>query len=268
VMAGRRDFAEVAGKAHTGARANHPNEPCSRHGVAIKVGYLAPPQLHHHLQAGVIDRGIACSLPCESPTPTLGGVGHRLLGPGMILSDVELIQLSHELGSIRDRRRVTQRTREVLFGLWHLDRLERRSFGGRDDPTVDTWLAVRRGGSQIILVTRHDGDAAGWVLTRWSPPFSWSDVETANRLLPVLTVLEAAHDAVETPDPVPGRLPLTSREVDVLRLLCDGLKAEAIGSRLGISGLTVRKHLEHIYTKFECHDRLLVARRARDLKLI
>jgi DNA-binding CsgD family transcriptional regulator len=186
----------------------------------------------------------------------------------MFLSDAELIRLGHELGSIHDRTLVTQRTRELLSGLWHPDRLEWRAFGDRRDPAVDTWLAVRRG-DEIILVTRHDGDcAAGWVLTRWSPPFSWSDLASANRLLPVLTVIDAARHGAETPGTGPERLPLTSREIDVLRLLCDGLKAEAIGSRLGISGLTVRKHLEHIYTKLECHDRLLVARRARDLELL
>lgn len=49
---------------------------------------------------------------------------------------------------------------------------------------------------------------------------------------------------------------LTPREVAVLRLLADGLTAEAIARRLGISKRTVHKHLEHLYEKFDCFDRL------------
>jgi DNA-binding CsgD family transcriptional regulator len=40
-----------------------------------------------------------------------------------------------------------------------------------------------------------------------------------------------------------GSVRLTSREIEVLRLLADGLHLEEIGERLGIGAETVRTHL-------------------------
>jgi DNA-binding NarL/FixJ family response regulator len=49
---------------------------------------------------------------------------------------------------------------------------------------------------------------------------------------------------------------LTAREVHILELLAAGLTADAIGRHCGISPRTVGKHLENIYAKLGCHDRL------------
>ncbi len=46
-----------------------------------------------------------------------------------------------------------------------------------------------------------------------------------------------------------GPAGLTSREVDVLRLLARGLSSKEIAAQLVISPKTVRNHIEHIYTK-------------------
>ena len=56
---------------------------------------------------------------------------------------------------------------------------------------------------------------------------------------------------------------LTGRELAVLALLAEGLTAEAIGRRLGVSRHTVRKHLEHLYRKLGVGDRLVAVREAR-----
>lgn len=56
------------------------------------------------------------------------------------------------------------------------------------------------------------------------------------------------------------RFHLTSREVEIVTLLVDGLTAQSIGHMLRISPRTVRKHLEHVYAKTGCHDRLAIAR--------
>jgi two-component system, NarL family, nitrate/nitrite response regulator NarL len=52
---------------------------------------------------------------------------------------------------------------------------------------------------------------------------------------------------------------LTYRELDVLRLLADGLPGEAIARRLGISRNTVRTHVQSILTKLQVHSRLEAA---------
>jgi len=63
------------------------------------------------------------------------------------------------------------------------------------------------------------------------------------------------------------RIGLTPRETRVLELLAAGLKATAIGHVCRISPRTVRKHLENIYAKSDCHDRLIAVRRAAELGL-
>lgn len=52
---------------------------------------------------------------------------------------------------------------------------------------------------------------------------------------------------------------LTYRELDVLRLLADGMQGEAIARKLGISRNTVRTHVQSILTKLQVHSRLEAA---------
>ena len=49
---------------------------------------------------------------------------------------------------------------------------------------------------------------------------------------------------------------LTPCEQSVLEGLADGLSAQVMASQRGVSVRTVRKHLEHVYSKLHCHDRL------------
>jgi DNA-binding NarL/FixJ family response regulator len=48
---------------------------------------------------------------------------------------------------------------------------------------------------------------------------------------------------------------LTDRELDVLRLVAQGLTNRAIARRLRISEATVKTHLVHIYTKLDVDGR-------------
>jgi two-component system nitrate/nitrite response regulator NarL len=52
---------------------------------------------------------------------------------------------------------------------------------------------------------------------------------------------------------------LTYRELDVLRLLAEGMRGEEIVRKLGISGNTVRTHVQSILTKLQVHSRLEAA---------
>jgi len=62
--------------------------------------------------------------------------------------------------------------------------------------------------------------------------------------------------------------PLTGRELAVLQLLAEGLIAQAISHRLGVSVRTVHKHLETVYEKLDSHDRLSAVLRAQQLGII
>jgi HD-GYP domain-containing protein (c-di-GMP phosphodiesterase class II) len=69
----------------------------------------------------------------------------------------------------------------------------------------------------------------------------------------VSAVLSAAgHRVVRRRE---GPAGLTAREVDVLRLLSQGLSAKQIGARLVISPKTARNHVEHIYAKIGASNR-------------
>lgn len=56
--------------------------------------------------------------------------------------------------------------------------------------------------------------------------------------------------------------PLTSREVDVLTALADGLSNKAIAGRLGISDETVKFHLSAIFGKLGASNRTDAVRQA------
>jgi DNA-binding NarL/FixJ family response regulator len=64
------------------------------------------------------------------------------------------------------------------------------------------------------------------------------------------------------------REPLTSREVQVLELLAEGLSNKAIGARLDISDQTVKFHVASIAGKLGARNRTDAVRRALRLGLI
>jgi LuxR family maltose regulon positive regulatory protein len=62
--------------------------------------------------------------------------------------------------------------------------------------------------------------------------------------------------------------PLSSREVEILRLVCDGLSNQEIAGRLVLSVGTVKSHIHHIYGKLDVRDRPQAIARAGRLKLV
>jgi DNA-binding CsgD family transcriptional regulator len=61
---------------------------------------------------------------------------------------------------------------------------------------------------------------------------------------------------------------LTVRELEVLRLLADGLTNREIGERLFISQKTVGAHVAHVFEKLGVHSRLEAAVRAQQLGVV
>ena len=132
----------------------------------------------------------------------------------------------------------------------------------------------------INVTPFRDGSCSGWAFMRAGRDFTDGEMVTAVRLQPVLMALnQATVRAFGRTDPGLGppasrraeageRAGLTPRETRVLELLATGLTADAIGHLCRISPRTVRKHLENIYAKLGCHDRLMAVRRAAELNLI
>lgn len=61
---------------------------------------------------------------------------------------------------------------------------------------------------------------------------------------------------------------LTTREIEVLRLLASGNTTERIAEGLGISRTTANNHIQHIMKKLSAHSRLEAIRRAEQAGLI
>ena len=70
----------------------------------------------------------------------------------------------------------------------------------------------------------------------------------------VAAVLEAARHEVHRRLAWPAGL--TSREIDVLRLLALGLSSKQIAAELVITPKTARNHIEHIYAKIDTSSRV------------
>ena len=62
--------------------------------------------------------------------------------------------------------------------------------------------------------------------------------------------------------------PLTEREMEVLRLLAEGISNKEIAARLVVAPSTVKQHLKHIYGKLDVHSRVQAVSRGRELGLI
>ena len=61
---------------------------------------------------------------------------------------------------------------------------------------------------------------------------------------------------------------LTSRQLEVLRLLANGVTARGVATRLGITEATVRNHIRAILVELSAHSQLEAVARARDLGLV
>ena len=72
----------------------------------------------------------------------------------------------------------------------------------------------------------------------------------------------------QTLNPQPLLEPLSERELELLRLIADGLSNQEIAQKLIIAVGTVKAHTASIYGKLDVHSRTQAVARARELKLL
>lgn len=75
-------------------------------------------------------------------------------------------------------------------------------------------------------------------------------------------IVVAMERSGSDPDFIPAQESLTSREIQVLELLAEGLANKAIAARLGISDQTVKFHVASISGKLGASNRTDAVRRA------
>jgi DNA-binding CsgD family transcriptional regulator len=131
-------------------------------------------------------------------------------------------------------------------------------------------VAPTAGGStmrflMVVPVAVEPGRSTAWLLGRGQRGFSADEEDHAGLLAPGLRMRTVGAEA---PGPCVGTAALTRRELQVLELVGGGATAGAVAHYLGISHRTVQKHLEHVYAKLGCQDRLSAVLRVRDAGLL
>lgn len=132
---------------------------------------------------------------------------------------------------------------------------------GRAVPNYD--IACHRNGGEVWLnvsivpVTGANGDAKAIHMIRdvsqrrQSERLAQATIETVKQFISETPGAESESGPYPVPDPS-----LTAREIEVLRLLADGLGTSAMARRLGLSHATVRNHVQRVLAKLGAHSRL------------
>jgi DNA-binding NarL/FixJ family response regulator len=129
---------------------------------------------------------------------------------------------------------------------------------------------------KVVMVTSHTDDA---VLVRAIEAGCSGYITKHEVVEEIVSAVRAAHagEALISPDMLARLLPklrpkprttggdLTAREIEVLKLLAEGLSNQAIADRLVISLHTVRHHVQSVISKLNAHSKLeAVATAARE----
>jgi LuxR family maltose regulon positive regulatory protein len=108
-------------------------------------------------------------------------------------------------------------------------------------------------------------------LRREQPGGSSRLVEFIDRLASAFTLVQGSPaPRAGSPLPHPEALiePLSDRELEVLRLIGDGLSNGDIAQKLYLSPNTLKAHTQNIYSKLDVYSRVQAVNRARDLGLL
>jgi LuxR family maltose regulon positive regulatory protein len=94
---------------------------------------------------------------------------------------------------------------------------------------------------------------------------------TRNYVHDLLRAFQQEREASKRLTPPPADLlvdPLTGRELEVLRLLAEGLTNKEMAARLIVAPSTVKQHLKNIYGKLDVHSRTQAVARGRERDLM
>jgi LuxR family maltose regulon positive regulatory protein len=145
--------------------------------------------------------------------------------------------------------------------------LARRGPGDLDAALADLGRALRAGvPAGYCRLFLDEGPAMGTLLRAAArrPDLPGSDAAAA-----LLQAAARPHaPPARSPSPLPGREPLSGREVEVLRLLATDLTGPEVAGRLFMSVNTFRTHTRHIFTKLDANTRRAAVTRAGELDLL
>ena len=194
---------------------------------------------------------------------------HQVVRSGLeqLLSTADDIELA---GTASDGAEAIDRAAELRPDIVLMD----LSMPGTDGVEATRAITAAGGSTQVVVLTSFsdkqrildalDAGAAGYVLKHAEPD-------------ELLDAIRAAHEGGSPLDPKAARVLLdrqrtssatpakmSEREVEVLRLVAEGLANKAIARQLGIAERTVKAHLTNIFQRIGVTDRTQAALWARD----
>lgn len=121
--------------------------------------------------------------------------------------------------------------------------------------TDDSWVfAALRAGARGFLTKDAGAEEIRDAITTVASGEAQLDPSVQRRLLEALSA--APGPTPPNPDPTSGNdAGLTSREIDVLRLIAVGRSNAEIAAELFVSGATVKTHINHLMAKTTARDR-------------
>jgi LuxR family maltose regulon positive regulatory protein len=151
--------------------------------------------------------------------------------------------------------------------------LARRRIGDEQGARVELERALRLGEPEgYVRPFLHLGEPMEHLLRQWrgekdAPKARGIRSEYLGKILSAFPheKVKTNFQRVQHPQLVES---LTPREMDVLRLLAEGLTNREIAGRLVISPNTLRVYTTNLYGKLDVHTRAQAVRRAQDLGLI
>jgi DNA-binding NarL/FixJ family response regulator len=110
----------------------------------------------------------------------------------------------------------------------------------------DSVLSALRAGARGFLTKDADAESIGRALQAAAAGQSILDADVQRRLI----------EGAAAPKPAdPADTGLTPREIEVLRLIADGLSNTEIARHLVVSEATVKTHINHLFAKANLRDR-------------
>ena len=122
------------------------------------------------------------------------------------------------------------------------------------------FLAAARAGVRGYVVASPAGTTWGAVVREVAAGGAWLDPRATADLLGAFRV--------RVPDPGRARIPLTERELTVLRLIARGCSNLEVARELGLSQSTIKTHVSRMLARLELRSRTQLAAFARDFGLV
>jgi len=108
----------------------------------------------------------------------------------------------------------------------------------------------------------HRGDGEAFTADVWFSTYREGSNPKLAAIIADVTDEATASNSASTPHPV--SIPLNPRELDVMKLLVQGLANKEIAARMGISESAVKNTLQHLFAKNDVHTRSQLVRVAME----